>query len=177
MVKTNQDPDQYTIIPVPLKIIKVLIEELSSSSGGGNSSQFALMDAASAVMAASLSNSLHTNGVDPNSLSADTHTNNPNDDNNNNPDDDDDEEDDGDWEDLSGSQTLDLSLGSTKQALMSFGDGTGSFLSGRQRDDETQAFLIEFFRDVSNRNVGRFGELYGALTEGEREKLNAIGGG
>jgi hypothetical protein len=37
------DPDQYTIIPVPLKIIKVLIQELSFSSGEGR------LDAAAAA--------------------------------------------------------------------------------------------------------------------------------
>jgi len=38
------DPDQYTIIPVPLKIIKVLIQELSFSSGEGRA-----LDAAAAA--------------------------------------------------------------------------------------------------------------------------------
>ena len=37
------DPDQYTIIPVPLKIVKVLIQELSFSSGEGR------LDAAAAA--------------------------------------------------------------------------------------------------------------------------------
>ncbi|KAG5925363.1 hypothetical protein E4U42_004376 [Claviceps africana] len=33
--RAKQNPDQYTIIPAPLKIIKVLIEELASASGAG----------------------------------------------------------------------------------------------------------------------------------------------
>lgn len=33
MLNTSPDPDQYTIIPAPLKILKVLIEELLSASG------------------------------------------------------------------------------------------------------------------------------------------------
>lgn len=31
--RSKQNPDQYTIIPAPLKILKVLIEELLSASG------------------------------------------------------------------------------------------------------------------------------------------------
>lgn len=41
------DPDQYTIIPAPLKIIKLLIEELLSASGARNAA-----DAAAAALAA-----------------------------------------------------------------------------------------------------------------------------
>lgn len=41
------DPDQYTIIPAPLKIIKVLIEELASAAGAG-----AAASAAAAAVAA-----------------------------------------------------------------------------------------------------------------------------
>ncbi|GKU13274.1 unnamed protein product, partial [Fusarium langsethiae] len=49
-----------------------------------------------------------------------------------------DENDKEDWED--DDDTLDLSLGATKHDLMSFVEG-----GQRQRDDETQAYLIEFF--------------------------------
>lgn len=45
--RAKQNPDQYTIIPAPLKIIKVLIEELASASGAG-----AAANAAAAAMAA-----------------------------------------------------------------------------------------------------------------------------
>lgn len=100
--------------------------------------------------------------------------------------------DDGDWEDEP--NTLDLSLASIKNQLMSgggsggsglgglgdaatasFGDGTNSILSTRQRDDETQAYLMDFFRDVSARNVGGFRDLYAALTEEEQRKLSVVG--
>lgn len=47
MNRRYPDPDQYTIIPAPLKIIKVLIEELASASGAG-----AAANAAAAAMAA-----------------------------------------------------------------------------------------------------------------------------
>lgn len=57
-----------------------------------------------------------------------------------------------------------------------FGDGTASILSTRQRDDETQAYLIEFFRDVSTRNVGGFRDIYAALTPDEQQKLSVVGG-
>ena len=99
--QAKANPDKYTIIPAPLKIIKVLIEELLSASGAQN----AAMAAAAAEFA-------------------------------------DEEGDDDGWEDVP--STLDLGLGSTKADLMAYGDGMGSAF-GRQRDDETQAYLTEFF--------------------------------
>lgn len=81
-----------------------------------------------------------------------------------------DEEDDDGWEDLP--TTLDLGLGSTKADLMAFADGAGSFM--RQRDDETQAYLTEFFVRASRENIAGFSELYTQLTDSEREKLNEL---
>jgi importin-9 len=122
------DPDQYTIIPAQLKIIKVLIEELLSASGAQNAS--------AAAAAAEFA----------------------------------DEGDDDGWEDVP--TVLDLGLGTTKADLMAFGEGTGSFM--RQRDDETQAYLTEFFVNVSRDNIAGFNDLYNALTDGEKEKLNEL---
>ena len=82
----------------------------------------------------------------------------------------DEEGDDDGWEDLP--NTLDLGLGSTKAELMAWGEGQGSFV--RQRDDETQAYLTEFFIKASRENVAGFNELYGALTEEEKMKLNEL---
>ncbi|KHN93774.1 Armadillo-type fold protein [Metarhizium album ARSEF 1941] len=45
--RAKQNPDQYTIIPAPLKIVKVLIEELASAAGAG-----AAASAAAAAVAA-----------------------------------------------------------------------------------------------------------------------------
>ena len=128
---TPPDPDQFTIIPAPLKIIKVLIEELLSASGVQSAAAHAA--AAAAEFA-------------------------------------DEEGDDDGWEDLP--NTLDLGLGSTKAELMAWGEGQGSFV--RQRDDETQAYLTEFFIKASRENVAGFNELYGALTEEEKMKLNEL---
>ena len=133
MTSSVIDPDRYTIVPVPIKIIKVLVEELSSASGNTRASDLA----AAAELAADDANS-----------------------------------DDADWEDEPG--TLDLNLGSTKQELMAYAEGTGSF-STRQRDDETQAYLTEFFREVSSKNVGGFAEVYAALNEEEQQKLGVMG--
>lgn len=126
---------------MPLKITKVLIEELSSASGNLS------LEAAAALAAAE---------QEGEEIS-----------------------DDGDWEDVTG--TLDLGLLGTKQSLMGsgaagIGDGTASILSTRQRDDETQAYLIDFFRDISARNVGGFADIYAALTQDEQQKLSVIGG-
>ena len=127
------DPDRYTIIPAPLKIIKVLIEELLSASGAQSSA-----NVAAAALAAEYG----------------------------------DEEggDDDGWEDEP--NTLDLGLGTTKADLMAFGDGSGSFM--RQRDDETQAYLSEFFVRAARENIAGFNELYGALTEDEKLKLQEL---
>ncbi|KAF5129943.1 Importin subunit beta-5 [Metarhizium brunneum] len=46
--RAKQNPDQYTIVPAPLKIVKVLIEELASAAGAGA----AASTAAAAVAAA-----------------------------------------------------------------------------------------------------------------------------
>lgn len=82
----------------------------------------------------------------------------------------DEEADDDSWEDVP--NILDLGLGSTKADLMAFGEGTGGFI--RQRDDETQAYLTDFFVKAASENVAGFNELYALLTDGEKLKLNEI---
>lgn len=67
---------------------------------------------------------------------------------------------------------LDLGLGATKADLMAFGEGTGTFM--RQRDDETQAYLSEFFVHATNENVAGFNELYTAFTDEEKLKLHEL---
>jgi importin-9 len=133
-IKTNKsrrkDPDQYTIIPATLKILKVLIEELLSASGAN-----AAATAAAAAAAAEFA--------------------------------DEENEDDG-WEDEP--DAIDLSLGSTKADLMQFIEGSGA----RQRDDETQAYLTDFFLKAARENVANFQEWYNMLTEEERDKLNEL---
>lgn len=125
------DPDQYTIIPAPLKMVKVLIEELVSASGA----RAAANAAAAAVAASNL--------------------------------DDEDDDDDG-WEDED--NVLDLSLGATKSDLMSFVEGGGQ----RQRDNETQAYLTEFFIRCGQENVANFQEWYNLLSDEEKAKLNDV---
>ena len=126
--KAKLNPDQYTIIPAPLKILKVLIEELLSASG-------------------------HTTAANAAAAAAASY-------------DDEGASDDG-WEDVP--SVLDLGLGSTKAELMAYGEGQGSFM--RQRDDETQAYLTEFFVKAGRENLAGFNQLYEALSEGEKEKL------
>ncbi|KAK2759162.1 hypothetical protein FQN54_003262 [Arachnomyces sp. PD_36] len=122
------NPDQHTIVPATLKIIKVLVEELLSASGSRE------LDAATAA-------ALEEEGSD-----------------------------DGDeWEDLP-SNTLDLGLGITKQELMAYGAEGTAFT--RKRDDETQAFLTEFFREASSKPG--FQEIFAALTPEEQERLRNL---
>jgi len=78
--------------------------------------------------------------------------------------------DDEEWEDEPGG-FVDLGLGATKQELMAYGED--SPLATRQRDDETQAYLLEFFRLIAQKPV--FGEIFAALTPSEQEKLRAYG--
>ncbi|KAJ5587097.1 uncharacterized protein N7459_002862 [Penicillium hispanicum] len=131
--QARTNPDRYTTVPAPLKIVKVLVEELGAASGNRE------IDAAAA---AALDDAASDDGDD-------------------------------DWEDVPG-QTLDLGLGMTKQALMSFGEGGSEGVFGvRRRDDETQAFLGDFFRRASTQPG--FQELFGALTANEQSKLQNLG--
>ncbi|KAF2238926.1 ARM repeat-containing protein [Viridothelium virens] len=149
--RARQNPDQFTIVPAPLKIIKVLVDELLSASGAPRGP-----------------------GVDP---TADFGL-------------DDDDSDDGDWED--DPDTLDLSAGATKQRKPAFlssefhpaSDDTLTNLAelmayadepqtpARQRDDETQAYLIQFFREVAEKPG--FGDVFNALSPEEQEKLRSM---
>ncbi|PBP23520.1 importin-beta domain-containing protein [Diplocarpon rosae] len=122
------NPDQHTVIPAPLKILKVLIEELLSASGQQRA----------AALAAEYA---------------------------------DEEADDDGWEDVH-TNVLDLGLGSTKAELMAYGEGQGSF--SRQRDDETQAYLIEFFIRAGRENLAGFNEIYAALSDEEKSKLQEL---
>lgn len=127
--RARNNPDQYTLIPANLKILKVLVSELLSASGAtGN------IDAAAAAEIAEEGS------------------------------------DDGDWEDEP-SSILDLGTGMAKEQLMAFGqDGSTSGI--RLRDDETQAYLIQWFRDAATKQG--FAEEFGALTPDEQEKLRSM---
>lgn len=128
------DPDQYTIIPAPLKILKVLIEELVSASG---------MQAASNIAAAAA-----TEFADADA--------------------DDDDGDNEGWEDEA-DDTLDLALGGTKSDLMGWLEAGGG--SSRQRDDETQAYLVDFFIRADAENIAEFQNWCGMLTDDEKHKV------
>lgn len=131
--QARKNPDQYTSVTAPLKIVKVLVEELAAASGSKE------IDAATAA-------ALEEEGSD----------------------------DDDDWEDMPATNTLDLNLGISKQELMSFGEGGSEGVFGvRKRDDETQGFLADFFRQASTKPG--FQELYAALTPDEQEKLRGLG--
>ncbi|RKF76586.1 Importin subunit beta-5 [Golovinomyces cichoracearum] len=125
--RAKKNPVEYTIIPAPLKIIKILIEELLSASGMFNL-------ASSAAIATAI----------------------------------DDEEDKDDWEDDPSS--LDLSSTATKAGLMSFAEA--NFI--RQRDNETQNYLTDFFLRAARENVGGFSNWYAGLTAEEKSKLEKI---
>jgi hypothetical protein len=77
--------------------------------------------------------------------------------------------DDGDWED--DPDTVDLGLASSKAELMAFAEE--SPYAGRQRDDETQAYLIQFFHNAASKPG--FQDVFNALTPAEQEKLRSYG--
>lgn len=120
------DPDQYTIIPATLKILKVLIVELQSAAGAHQE-----LDAAAAAELAE-----------------------------ENPDDE-------DWEDEP-NPFIDLGSKLTKEQLMAYAadDAPGG---GRQKDDETQAFIMDFFKRAHT--TPEFAAEFEALTDEERTRL------
>ncbi|RKF60897.1 Importin subunit beta-5 [Erysiphe neolycopersici] len=125
--RAKANPVKYTIVPAPIKILKVLIEEFLSASG-------------------------HLNTVSSEAIAAAA-----------------DEDDDKDeWEDVPNS--LDLSNSSIKADLMTFAEANYT----RQRDDETQAYLTEFFLRTIRENIGGFSNWYTALTAKEQDKLKEI---
>ncbi|KAL5118322.1 hypothetical protein ACEQ8H_003832 [Pleosporales sp. CAS-2024a] len=120
--KTN--PDQWSIVPATLKILKVLIVELQSASG-------APLDASAAAELAE-----------------------------------DEGSDDGDWEDEP-NPFVDLGSGFSKEQLMAFAAEEPG--SGRQRDDETQSFLVDFFKKAAT--MPGFNDEFQALSPVEQQRL------
>lgn len=84
---------------------------------------------------------------------------------------DDDDEDDGDWEDET-NDFLDLSSGMTKSQLMALGAEDNAADFARGRDDETQEYLLRFFRETSQKPG--FGDVFNALSQDEQEKLRSM---
>lgn len=84
--------------------------------------------------------------------------------------DDDDESDGGNWED-DPNDFLDLGAGMTKEQLMAFDSEDPSAFS-RGRDDETQEYLLGFFREAAAKPG--FAEAFGALSEEEQAKLRSM---
>lgn len=84
---------------------------------------------------------------------------------------DDDDEEDGEWED-DPNDFLDLGSGMTKSQLMSLGEDDDAFERGR--DDETQSFLLGFFRQEAQKPG--FAHIFNALSQDEQEKLRNMSG-
>lgn len=85
---------------------------------------------------------------------------------------DDGDDDDGSWEDDE-NDFLDLGSGMTKSQLMAFGADDGPSY-GRGKDDETQAYLLNFFQQQAQKP--EFAQVFNALTETEQEKLRSMDG-
>jgi importin-9 len=101
--------------------------------------------------------------------------------------DDDDDDDDGDngsdddadWEDDE-TNVLDLGLGSTKAELMAFvdeDDKSNSAWASRQRDDETQVYLTQWFRNAATERAEEFANMFTMLSASEQTKLKRLVGG
>ncbi|KAI4277357.1 MAG: hypothetical protein LQ337_001848 [Flavoplaca oasis] len=124
--QSKRTPDRYSIIPVPLKLTKVLISELANPL------------------------SPSTPGLQQNQFNGHS------------------EDEDDEWEDEPG--IVDLSNPTTTAELMAVMDE--SRYNVRQFDDETQTYLVEFFKQASTE--ADFGDLYQGLTDEEREKLHQM---
>jgi hypothetical protein len=137
--RARANPDQYTIIPSSLKIIKVLVDELLSSNPSVARQSIENLAPASEVEKAE---SVGSDGSD--------------------------------WEDENG--FLDLGAGMTKEMLMGYAGenvDTGAGNNARGRDDETQAYLLQWFRAKAEEQG--FGEVFGLLTAEEQQKLRDMG--
>lgn len=80
---------------------------------------------------------------------------------------------DGEWED-DPADFLDLGAGMTKSQLMALGAEDSESNFARQRDDETQKFLLEFFRKEAQKP--EFAQVFNSLTQEEQEKLRSLSG-
>ncbi|TKX19741.1 importin beta N terminal domain-containing protein [Elsinoe australis] len=80
----------------------------------------------------------------------------------------DDDEDDEEWED-DPHDFLDLGSGMTKEQLMAFGEGRGTEARGRG-DDETQRYLVEWFRGLAQRPGAD--QVWSRLSDGEKERIS-----
>ncbi len=75
--------------------------------------------------------------------------------------------DDGSWEDEP-NPFVDLGSGFTKEQLMAYAADDGPN-TGRQRDNETQEFLVDFFKCAAA--TPGFAEEFGQLTSDEQQRL------
>lgn len=150
-----KDPDQYTIIPAPLKIVKLLIEELTSAQGKSGAASLEVGGSAAAAAAAeAMGKDATKEATGENAEGGD-----------------DEDSDDSGWEDET-DDILDLSLGATKNDLFSYLDGGPA--NRRLRDDETQAYLTEFFLRAAREDTGGFKSWYDQLAPAEQQKLNEL---
>lgn len=131
--RARANPDQYNIIPAPLKIVKILVDELLSPLTNAVSRGVENLAPASEVEKAE-------------SVASDESG----------------------WEDEDG--FLDLGAGMTKEALMGY---AAEDAPNRGRDDETQAYLLQWFGGKAQEDG--FGEVFAQLTPEEQEKLRSMG--
>ncbi|KAF2661335.1 ARM repeat-containing protein [Lophiostoma macrostomum CBS 122681] len=124
--RARSNPEQYTVISAPLKILKVLIVELQAAGGTRE------LDAAAAA-------ELAEEGSDND-----------------------------DWEDEP-NEFLNLSGGLTKEQLMAYADEQPG--NGRRPDDETQGFLVDFFKRAHA--TPEFEDEWKSLSTEEQGRLQA----
>jgi len=147
--RAKQMPDHYTIITADIKIIKVLIEELSPP----NDTSALNTGVAGTRDVSDDEDDLDGDGSTKSSVNGD------------------------DWED--DDTFLDLGMGATKADLMGWANEGGKMFGGQgqRSDDETQLFLGGWFRKMATEDVRRerFMEILGGMTDRERERLAMLG--
>ncbi|KAF3224223.1 hypothetical protein TWF106_004423 [Orbilia oligospora] len=136
----KNNPIRYTSVSAPLKIIKVLVNELGSGSPSNSTWKVDMAGTAKGAIEEPV------------------------------------EEEDGEWED--DDDVIDLGSHAVKQALLGLGEETERSASGLRRggDDDTTEFIVNFFREASNNNIGGFNEIYGQLTDDEKHSLSKFVG-
>lgn len=149
-------PQRWEYVGADVKIIKVLIGELGALEASGASASLGVGETLG-------SGADGTNGAAGDS-----------DDDADDAGEDGEGEGEGDWEDDPGAGVLDLGLPGTKEQLMAFGSGgeEGAFKL-RERDDETQGFLVGWFRERAGEEG--FRGVYEGLNGEERGRLGGLG--
>jgi len=145
--RARLNPDTYTQISAPLKMLKILVDELKNAAFSGFTYSGAARAAAEALEEDEDGDSLASNDGDGND----------------------------EWEDLGTTGDGSLDLGSTKVRDMLMGLTNDSNVTGtgeRTGDDQTTDYLIDWFKEQGSKDS--FSELFAQLKPEEQQDLQRL---